>query len=259
MLEYIINFILNSKPTQISIVLLILYILIILFILFIIISYFSIKLLKFSIDNNNLFFYQKYSQKCKKLINIYGQWEITKVFLVKQPIGYLDKLVINLFTLFNYSKLINKSKKSKKYIAYHISFIIQIKNTKNGKIKLLSLDKNLSITMRDTFIIKKSYKIKSISLDNIYTLHNLLEITQKRLGNRAFFNWSYYKNNCQDFAKQILLTLGVYNSKIYDKYIFKDKIAKLYNPSCFASHILKCCIIFLTFLQKYVNEKIIIF
>ena len=64
MLEYIINFILNSKPTQISIVLLILYILIILFILFIIISYFSIKLLKFSIDNNYLFFYQKYSQKC---------------------------------------------------------------------------------------------------------------------------------------------------------------------------------------------------
>ena len=256
MLEYIINFISNSKPTQIGIVLLILYILIILFILFIIISYFSIKLLKFSIDNNNLFFYQKYSQKCKKLINIYGQWEITKVFLVKQPIGYLDKLVINLFTLFNYSKLINKSKK---YIAYHISFIIQIKNTKNGKIKLLSLDKNLSITMRDTFIIKKSYKIKEISIQNIYTLHNLLEITQKRLGNRAFFNWSYHKNNCQDFAKQILLTLGVYNSEIYDKYIFRDKIAKLYNPSCFASHILKCCIIFLTFLQKYVNDKIIIF
>ena len=236
--------------------LLILYILIILCILFIIISYFSIKLLKCSIDNNNLFFYQKYSQKCKKLINIYGNWQITKVFLVREPIGYLNKLFFNLITLFNYSKLINKSKK---YIAYHTSFIIQIKNTKNGKIKILSLDKKSSINISDTFIIKKSYKIKSISLNNIYTLHNILEITQKRLGNRTFFNWSYHTNNCQDFSKQILLTLGVYNSEIYDKFIFRNKIKKLYNPSCFASHILKCCIIFLTFLQKYVNEKIINF
>jgi len=137
--------------------------------------------------------------------------------------------------------------------------MIELKNTKNDKIKLLSLDKNLSITMRDTFIIKKSYKIKSILLHNIYTFHNLLKITQTRLGNRAFFNWSYHKNNCQDFAKQILLTLGVYNSEIYDKYIFTDKIAKLYNPAGFGSHLLKCCIIYLTFLQKYINDRIIIF
>ena len=255
MLSYIINFI--SKLPLIKICIFLLFI-IFLLILSIIITYFSIKLFKFIIHDTNLFF-NKHTKICKKIINKYRHWTINKLYLIRQPVRFIDKVMLNLLTLCYYSKLINKSKK---FILYHISFIIQIKNTKNGKIKLISLDKNLCINIQETFIIKKSYELKEIKLYNKFKhfkLSNIFKITQKRIGNRAFFNWDHYKNNCQDFAKQILITFGVYEDKLYNKFIFKNKVLKKLQHSPFINHIITCGTLYFTFLQKYVFNAVILF
>ena len=79
--------------------------------------------------------------------------------------------------------------------------------------------------------------------------------TQKRIGNNRYFNWNIYKNNCQEFTKEILITLNK-NFKKYDKFIFSDKfIQKYYLPSDFTLHIINCVFIIINFIEKYIYDN----
>jgi hypothetical protein len=239
------NFI-SSRPFIISVILLF----VICFIVFVICSYFVLKFLKISIEYNNVFFYQ-YNKKCQRIIDEYGNCKINKIYLVRQPFGKVVNLFCNIITLFNYNKYISESEDN---YPYHPALIFEIK--KDNKIKFLLLEKNNCINICETFLINKTYDFKKVPiLKKKFTLNEILKVTQNRIGNYKFFNWNIYKNNCQKFTKEILITLNSY-TKEYKEFIVKDKIIKeRYDPSDFTFHLVNCFLIIINFTEKYVLDN----
>jgi len=216
------------------------------FILFIFLSYAVLKFLQTSIDYNNIFFYQ-FNKKCQNILKKYGKWKINKMYLIRQPFGKMVSFAFNLVTLFQYSRYIAESQDN---YPYHPAFILEVK--RGDEIKFLLLEKNNCINICESFLMNKAHDYKQIHIKgNKLTLNKILEKTKKRMGDRAFFNWNIYKNNCQAFTKEILITMNRYSDD-YKEFIFRDKIIKLHNPSEFSLHIVNCLFIVINFIEKYI-------
>ena len=159
-------------------------------------------------DYNNIFFYQ-YNKKCQKIINTYGNYKINRIYLIRQPLGKITNFVFNILTLFSYNKYLLESPDN---YPYHPALIFEIK--KDDNIKFLLVEKNNCINICESFLINKSYDFKSINMTKSkFTLKKVLNKTQKRIGNQKYFNWNLHKNNCQEFTKEILVTLNKYNEE----------------------------------------------
>jgi hypothetical protein len=217
---------------------------------FIIISYFILKFLKLRLDNNNILFYQ-YNKKSKKLLDLYGNCKITNIYLIRQPFSKFITFLLNIFTLYNYEKLIKESHDN---FPYHSLIIFEIK-LENGMKKMLLLEKNNCINISDNFFINNTQEIKQLNIRTKHlTINSILNITQKRLGNEIYFNWHLYKNNCQEFTKEILKTIGKY-SKRNKEFIFRDKLFKIIIPSDFTLHIGNCLCVFYNIIEKYIYDS----
>jgi len=216
--------------------------------LFIIISYFILKFLKLGLDNNNILFYH-YNKKSKKLLDLYGDYKLTNIYLVRQPFSKF--ITLNVFTLYNYEKLINESQDN---FPYHTLIIFEIK-LKNGMKKMLLLEKNNCINISENFFINNTQEIKQLKIKKRnLTINCILNETQIRVGNEKYFNWHLYKNNCQEFTKEILKTIGKYN-KTNKEYIFRDKLFKIIIPSEFTLHIGNCLCVFYNIIEKYIYDS----
>jgi hypothetical protein len=218
--------------------------------LFIIISYFILKFLKLSIDDNNIFFYH-YNKKSKKILDLYGDCKITNMYLIRHPLSKTMTFILNIFTLYNYEKLINESHDN---FPYHCLMIFEVK-LKNNMKKMLLIEKNNCINISDNFLINNTLEIKKLNIKhkNI-TINTILNATQARLGNKKYFNWHLYKNNCQNFTKEILKTIGKYN-KINNTFIFRDKLINMFSHSEFTLHILNCLCVVGNIVEKYIYDN----
>jgi hypothetical protein len=83
---------------------------------------------------------------------------------------------------------------------------------------------------------QKILKIIKLSKSD-FTINSLLKETQNRIGEKKFFNWSIYKNNCSVFIKELLITLGLYN-KSNIKFISQKKFVKHVKFSSLTLHII---------------------
>ena len=220
------------------------------FIIFVISSFYILRFLQISFEYNNIFFYQ-YNKKCQKIINTYGNYKINRIYLIRQPLGKMTNFVFNILTLFNYNKYLLESPDN---YPYHPALIFEIK--KDDNIKFLLVEKNNCINICESFLINKSYDFKCINMTKSkFTLKKVLNKTQKRIGNQKYFNWNLHKNNCQEFTKEILVTLNKYNEE-YTNFIFSDKIIqKYYSPSDLSLYIINCVFIIINFIEKYLLDN----
>lgn len=225
---------------------------IVFFIFFIISSFFLLRFLQTSFEFNNVFFYQ-YNKKCQKMIDEYGECKINKMYIVLQPLGKIAKYVFNVLTLFNYNKYLVESNDTYPY-PHHSALIFEINY--NNAIKFILVEKNNFINISETFLLHNAYEFKQINIQkNKFTLNKILNPTLKRMGIHKYFNWNIYKNNCQEFTKEILITLNKYSKKSKN-FIFRDKIIhKYYSPTDFTLHILNCVLILLNFIEKYLIDN----
>ena len=107
----------------------------------------------------------------------------------------------------------------------------------------------------DNFLINNTQEIKKLNIKNKHlTINTILNTTQSRLGNEKYFNWHLYKNNCQNFTKEILKTIGKYN-KINKTIIFRDKLINMITPSEFTLHIGNCVCVFCNIIEKYIYDN----
>ena len=81
-------------------------------------------------------FYQ-YNKKSKKILDLYGNYALTKIYLIRQPFSKFITFLLNLFTLYQYEKLINESREN---FPYHCLLVFEI-TLNNGMKKLLLLEK----------------------------------------------------------------------------------------------------------------------
>lgn len=214
-------------------------------IFFIIHTYLIYIILKSSINECNLFF-NEYSQKCVDILSKYGDNIVSKVYLIRRPFGKIATFALNILSLFNYNKYINELFNN---CPYHLGLILELKG-ENG-IKWLLLEKNNEINVSERFIINETFEMKRIKLKKKCKLNEILLETTNRMGEYEYFNWNIYENNCQEFTKEILTTLNVYNEK-YEKFIMKDKIIKKYfSPTDLMLHIINCSAIIMNFIETY--------
>jgi len=218
-------------------------------IIFIVVSYFTIKFLQLSIDDNNVFFY-KYNKKSQRILDSYGDCKINKIYLVKQPLGKMITTFLNVITLYNYKKCISDLNDT--YL-YHAAFIFEL-IAHDGNRKFILLEKNNFINISDNFKMYDNQEIKYIKINNknLFTLNKILSKTQHRIGIHNFFNWNTYKNNCIEFSKEILITLNKLNNKNI-QFISCDKIINNLNLSDFTIHIINSIIVIYNILEKYIN------
>jgi hypothetical protein len=243
---------------------------IILLILFIIVSYIVIKILQRSIDDNNVFFY-KYNKQSQEVLDKYGDYRIKRIYLVRQPFTKMITFGLNLFTFYYYNELIEKCHE---YYPYHTLLLVEIQLKKekmtnennifkkqfkeNGsRTKFLLVEKNNCINISENFFMSKSQENIPLEISKTnkkITLNKLLDSTRDRIGSKLFFNWNIYKNNCQEFTKELLVTLDKMNPNIQE-FIYRDKIMKLYNPSEFTLHIINCLCAIYNIFEKYIFDS----
>jgi len=217
-------------------------------ILFIILTYIIYKILKQSLDELNIFFYQ-YSKKSQKILDLYGDYKLTNMYLVRRPLGKTVSLLLNIFTLYEFNKLI---KQYPEIYPFHTEIIFEIELT-NGNNKLILLEKSNCINICENFLITECQEIKKIKLtSNNYTINSILNTTKDRIGNEKFFNWHMHKNNCQEFIIEILKTLGN-NTKGNKNFIYRNKI--LTKISDFTIHIGNCFCLFYNIIEKYIFDS----
>jgi len=227
--------------------------LIVSFFLFVLLSYFVLKFFKMALDDNNILFYQ-YSKKSQKLLDLYGDFNIKKIYLVRQPISTFITFLLNVFTFYKYNKLITESQDN---FPYHCSIIFEIELPNKMK-KLLSLEKNNSINLCENFFIHNFLNFKTISFKNKkYTINSILKNTQKRLGNEKFFNWHVYKNNCQEFIKEILITINKYSNSNKKYILCSNKVINFFIPSEFTVHFINCCCVIYNIFEKYIYDLVL--
>jgi len=219
-------------------------------VVFAICSYFIFKYLKMSLEENNVFFYN-YNKKTQKMLHLYGNCKVTKLYLVRQPFGKLVSFLLNIFTFYKYDKLINENQDN---LPYHTFMIIEIKLPNNMK-KLLLLEKNNCIQLSENFFVNYLQDMKIIKIKNKkYTLNYILNTTKDRIGDKKFFNWHIFKNNCQKFMKEILITINKYNNS-NKEYILRDKIFKIIYFTDFTVHFANSFFMIYNIFFKYIYDN----
>lgn len=210
-----------------------------------VVSYFIFKMFKLSIDNNNILFNQ-YNIKSKKLLDLYGDCKVTKMYLIRQPLSNFIRFGLNILTVYNFDKLIKESQDN---CPYHVFIIFEV-TLDNGMKKMILLEKNNCINISENFFVNNSQEIKEIKITKNFTINYILNKTQSRLGTVKYFNWNLYKHNCQYFTKEILKSVEKY-SKINKEFIFRDKILKILIISDFKYHLGLCLYIIYNVIEKY--------
>lgn len=231
---------------------------------FIFVSYFVLKWLKMGIDDNNVLFYH-YNKHSQHMLDTYGDCTIQSVYLLRQPFTKLITFLLNLLTVYKYESLIQQSHEN---FPYHTLLIFEVEvevGVDERRTKWLLLEKNNCINLTDTFVInnaqekmklklkvsKSKSQSKSQSKSVPKTIRDILVTTQNRIGNHRFFNWHLYKNNCQEFTKEILKTMHLLTPKTKE-FIFRDKLFNLIIPSEFTLHVGNCLCVLYNIVEKYV-------
>lgn len=230
------------------------FILVISFIVFLVISYYMIKFFDLDLYYYNILFYD-YTNKSKRLLDLYGNCKINKIYLTREPFGKLITFILNMITLYNYDKII----KNEKMMPYHYGIIFEIV-LPNGQEKLLLIEKNNSINICENFMIKNRQELKKVNVSKYnYTIKEILEITKKRIGTKRFFNWSVYKNNCRIFTKEILKSFKKHN-KIIKTLTFSDEsfnnLVKAFVPTIFTKHVINSIVNIFNVVENYLYDYI---
>ena len=213
-------------------------------------SYVFLFYCKKTIDDYNVFFYA-YNHKTKTVIDKYGDFRISNVYLIMAPITNVTLCMMNLVTMQNCKHILDDM--------MHAMLMVEIVMDNNQK-KLILIEKTSHINILTDFKIDDTYmlyKIKMKPKQNGLTLRSLMNETCNRIGKSKFFNWHIYRNNCQCFIKQLVIMI---NDKFKYKHLnfISRKKTKQYCDQMFYN---KCAINFYysfifahNFFQKYINN-----
>ena len=201
-----------------------------------------ISLISF-INIDNIF--DDYNKETRQILNKYGDCKISKFYIVKEPISQILLTMINVGTLYEYQRI---TEENGDFIIYHASIIVKIKLPNNLN-KFLLIEKNPTTNILEKFHINKLQNIKSLRIKKKYTLNKILNMTNARIGNEKFFNWHFHKNNCQDFVKEILITLQ--KSHIMDNFMDHKKISNWLYSSPFNVYAINFVVTISNIIEKY--------
>lgn len=209
----------------------------------VIVSYIFLFYCKKTMDDYAIFF-NDYNAQSKNVIDKYGDFKITRAYVVTTPITSFTLGLLNTITLQNCKQILDDT--------MHAQLLIECKSSKREK-KMLMIDKTNCINVLTDFHIDDTCRIIPIRIKKKITLREILDETCARIGEIKFFNWHIYKNNCYYFTKELINQINPEFSCKYFK--SKKKTKQFYNKLFYNNFILHSyhVVMFLyNFFQKYV-------
>lgn len=184
---------------------------------FIMMSYIFLFFFKKNINNYTIF--NEYTASSKIAIEKYGDNKIINAYLLLEPVHNFYLLIYKVLSLNNSFERIKDVR--------HTTLLLEVKINKDEN-KLILIDKTNCISILTEFSINDKYTIIPIQLKkkskSILTLRKVLDGTCERIGKNKFFNWHFYKNNCNYFIDNVIKTMN--KDFVYDKLFFKSKKEK---------------------------------
>ncbi len=163
--------------------------------------------------HNEFFSIDKYTNYQKFILKKYGNFSVSKIFIVKYNVlncwSEVPKFLLRLY-LPNSNRFLDE----RNNMLNHSKIICQLDF--NNESKFILIEKNACLRIKCDFFIRDNYIIKSINLDKKWKFKNILNNTKKRIGKKKFFSWHLCNNNCQHWIKEILITLGKFNKENKD-------------------------------------------
>ena len=106
---------------------------------------------------------------------------------------------------------------------YHLCMVATVRV---GKIlKQISIQKRQQIEITNTVEMNEESETISVPFNKTITINELLNNTQKQMGNDKYFKYSAINNNCQDYITNILSANGIGNQE--DREFIKQDVSHL--------------------------------
>ena len=157
---------------------------------------------------------QEYNNQCKKMIEKYGDDQITSIEAKRTPVMKLLDKIINVISFGKWNQA--KSKENVDDL-FHLALIVKLNNGRT-----LVLEKNEVINISTNYKITDQTETVNVPMNGKQlTLNQLLENSLKSRGKASYFLYSGLNNNCQDAVLSWLKSSGLGNDSIY-KWVKQD-------------------------------------
>uniref|UniRef100_A0A6C0IJW7 Uncharacterized protein n=1 Tax=viral metagenome TaxID=1070528 RepID=A0A6C0IJW7_9ZZZZ len=159
---------------------------------------------------------QWFPQLTIDILEQYGECKIVKLFVGKHDLHqkFFRYTVMNILSDGKWSKELIKRNKNKIMHTYIVCTVIY----EESEIDIM-ISKELYLTcnkyddaIKKYPVKRELYALESFDENINITMNSLLEQTIKNIGDEHYFIWAPW-SSCQDFAKDILVTVDAYNYK----------------------------------------------
>jgi hypothetical protein len=155
-----------------------------------------------------------FNNKSQKTLTDYGNRKITRLQIYRTPISKTLETAINAISLGYWNQ------KKEKYgfdKFFHLALIATVQGNKNIIVEKLDV-----VNISTEYTTSNETETLDIPLENkSFSVYEMLEDTRKRLGDKTFFEYDALNNNCQNFIKQNLISVGLYGKEEED-FLFQD-------------------------------------
>ncbi len=147
-----------------------------------------------------------YNNKTKEILKQYGGDTITKATIYRKPVDKWIPQVLNAVSLGKWNQAVKKAGYDK---FFHLSLIVVCKGEPLNveKLDVVSIKAN-DVPTGDTV------ETQEVPLENkTFTLFQMLEKARADVGDKAFFEYDSFQNNCQSFVSYLLKGQGLYSEE----------------------------------------------
>jgi len=144
----------------------------------------------------------QYPPQVRNLLTMHGTHKITDIKLCKEPVSENTELLLKLLAGSNTWEEAKRKYGFDKF--YHLFMIVTMENGSR-----LHIEKNEVIRVSES--PRDCPNALDLGSPQPITLGELLNRTKQRIGDRDFFTYDPFRNNCQNFITELLRTMGLSN------------------------------------------------
>jgi hypothetical protein len=154
-----------------------------------------------------------YSNTSKKTLEQYGNLPIKSLTIYRTPISSLIDKALNLISFGKFGDLKKQYGFDK---LFHLALVANV-GSKN-----IIIEKNEVVNISTEYKTSKDTETFTIDMKGqTFTVNEMLDKARKNVGDKTFFDYDAFKNNCQFFIRYCLEAVGLYSEQAKN-FLFQD-------------------------------------
>ncbi|MBS1737096.1 MAG: hypothetical protein JSS98_10915, partial [Bacteroidetes bacterium] len=155
----------------------------------------------------------KFPPKERYFLEKYGNFTITKIKVCRAPIkSYIEK-ALNILSFGKFQDIKQTLPYDK---MFHLYMLVTLSNN-----QILRIEKNEVVKISDTFKIDPDTEYDEVHINNKPTFNEFFNNTIKQYGEKQFFVYDAFSNNCQKFILDNLTANNMIDEKL-TSFIYQD-------------------------------------